>query len=49
VPAPSIVIHRPRGIGFRVTVTFQGFIRDEGSSAPCATSITNALVLRVVD
>jgi len=46
-PAPSMVENLPSGIGFPITVTFQGFIADNGSVANLPASITNAVTLVV--
>lgn len=45
--APSIVEHLPGGVGFPITVTFQGLILDNGSAADQPGSLTNAIVLLV--
>ncbi len=48
-PAPSTLVELPNGIGFAVDVTFQGFIEDAGSTADGPVSLTNAVIVRVVD
>jgi hypothetical protein len=48
-PAPSVVFDKPSGRPNPLTVTFQGFILDQGSAADKPASITNAVVLKVVD
>jgi hypothetical protein len=46
-PAPSVLIDRPQGLGYEMTVTFQGFIEDNSSAANGPVSITNAVVVKV--
>jgi nitrous oxidase accessory protein NosD len=46
-PAPSVLIDRPQGLGYEMTITFQGFIEDNGSAADAPVSITNAVVVKV--
>jgi hypothetical protein len=46
-PAPSVVFHKASGLAQPVTVTFQGFLLDDGSSATKPASITNAVILEV--
>ncbi len=46
-PAPSEVIRLPNGLPGPLTLSFQGFIRDNGSQIPQGFSITNAITLRV--
>jgi len=48
-PAPSTPLSRPGGIWFVVSMTFQGIILDDGSAANKPASITNAVVLKVVE
>jgi len=48
-PAPSTPLNLPTGIGFPITLTFQGFIMDNGSAADKPASITNGMVLKVVE
>lgn len=48
-PAPSTIFERPDGIGYEVTFTLQGFIEDLASEADGPISVTNAVVVRVVD
>lgn len=48
-PAPSTLVDLPGGIGFAVDVTFQGFIEDAGSTADGPASLTNAVIVRVID
>jgi len=47
-PAPSTPLSKPGGIWFVVTVTFQGIILDDGSTARKPASITNAVILKVI-
>ncbi len=48
-PAPSTILDRPTGIGYSVTFTLQGFIADLASEADGPLSLTNAVVVHVVD
>jgi len=48
-PAPSVVISSVQGWPRPITVTLQGFITDNGSAAAGPASITNAVILNVVD
>jgi hypothetical protein len=48
-PAPSVVFNKSSGFSNPLTVTFQGFILDAGSAANKPASITNAVILRVVE
>jgi hypothetical protein len=48
-PAPSTVFDKASGSNNPITVTFQGFILDNGSSADVDASITNAVILKVVE
>jgi len=48
-PAPSMVLSKPSGISNPLTATFQGFIMDDGSAANKPASITNAVILKVVE
>jgi len=47
--APSIVVSAPGGWLHPITVTLQGFILDDGSAANKPASITNAVILKVVE
>jgi len=49
VAAPSIVVSVPGGWPNPITVTLQGFILDNGSAADKPASITNAVILKVVE
>jgi IPT/TIG domain-containing protein len=44
-PAPSLVFSRTHNFARPMIVTFQGFIRDDGSQIPQGISVTNAVVL----
>jgi hypothetical protein len=46
-PAPSTVLHLPKGHHVPIEVTLQGFIADHGSTAAIAASRTNAIVLEI--
>ena len=48
-PAPSVVITLSNGASVAVVATFQGFIADNGSAAEVLGSITNAVILEVVE
>lgn len=48
-PAPSIVVSRSNGRHLSTTVTLQGFIVDHGSAAAIRASVTNAIVLRIIE
>jgi hypothetical protein len=48
-PAPSIVASAPAGWPREITLTLQGFILDDGSAANKPASITNAVILKVVE
>jgi Tol biopolymer transport system component len=47
--APSVVFARKQGLGRPMSVTLQGFIRDDGSQIPERVSITNGIVLHVLE
>jgi len=47
--APSTVFSKGSGFADPLTATFQGFIMDSGSAANKPASITNAVVLKVVE
>jgi len=49
VPAPSVVFSNPSGIANVRRVTFQGLILDDGSAADVPASVTNGMILRIVD
>ncbi len=46
-PAPTVLVPRPTGLARPVSVTLQGFIRENGSAAQRPASVTNAVILRV--
>jgi uncharacterized membrane protein len=46
-PAPSIVFEKLSGLANPISVTFQGFLMDDGSAANQPASVTNAVILRV--
>jgi len=48
-PAPSTVFSKPSGLSSLLAVTFQGLILDNGSAANKPASITNAVILEVID
>jgi hypothetical protein len=48
-PAPSVVASAPAGWPREITLTLQGFILDDGSAANRPASITNAVVVKVVE
>lgn len=48
-PAPSTVLSRTIGWHRSMTVTLQGFIVDHGSAAEIPGSVTNAIVLKIVE
>ena len=46
-PAPALVFEKLSGLANPVSVTFQGFVMDDGSAANQPASVTNAVILRV--
>ena len=48
-PAPSVVLNRPSGLGSPLIATLQGIIIDNASVADRRASITNAVILSVVE
>ncbi len=47
VPAPSVVIDRPSGLGRTIDVTLQAILRDDASLSGQGASLSNAVLLRV--
>jgi len=48
-PAPSILVNAAAGARRAALVTLQGLMLDDGSAADFPASVTNAIVLRVID
>jgi len=48
-PAPCVVFLKPLGVPEPLSVTFQGFLLDDGSAATVPASVTNGVILRVAD
>ncbi len=46
-PAPSTVFTRERGSARPITLTFQGFVRDDASVGSTGMSVTNAVIVHV--